>query len=146
MPTKIEELNTLLDGATSTLTNVNSKKMFGCHAAWVNENVFALVWKTGRIGVKLPNEPDYSKLMSLAGEEPWKAGPKQMAHWVLMPIDFHNKKASLNKWVSKAHELCQSLPAKKSKPTSKSTSIKSPKPKVATKTAKATMQKPKAST
>jgi hypothetical protein len=145
MPTKIEELNALLDGATSTLSNVSSKKMFGSHAAWVNENVFALIWKTGRIGIKLPNEPHYSKLMSESGAEPWKAGPKQMTHWVLMPIDFHNKKATLNKWVTKAHELCQSLPPKKSKPAAKTAPKKLSKPTAAAKTTKVAKQKPKAS-
>ena len=96
--------------------------MFGCHAAWVDGNVFALVWKHGRIGVKLPEEAEYEKLMSAKGAEPWKAGPMKMAHWVLVPETFHGKPAELKKWAAKAHALCSKLekkPAAKKKPAKK---------------------------
>jgi TfoX/Sxy family transcriptional regulator of competence genes len=89
--------------------------MFGCHALWVNENVFALVWKHGRIGVKLPDEASYRKLMQIGDAEPWKAGPMQMAHWVLVPRTFHEKPQELKKWAQTAHALCSSL-EKKAKP------------------------------
>ncbi len=53
--------------------------------------------------------------MSLAGAEPWKAGPMKMAHWVLVPEAFHDKKTELKKWAVKAHDLCSKLEKKKKK-------------------------------
>jgi TfoX/Sxy family transcriptional regulator of competence genes len=111
----IPELEALLNSATAHLPKTASKKMFGCHAIWAKENVFALVWKHGRIGVKLPDEGAYKKLMSLAGSDPWKAGPMQMAHWVLVPEDFHSKPAEIRKWAAQAHALCSKLEKKPKK-------------------------------
>jgi TfoX/Sxy family transcriptional regulator of competence genes len=105
----IAELEEILNSATAGLSKLSSKKMFGCHAIWADGNVFALVWKHGRIGVKLPEETRYEKLMSLSGAEPWKAGPMKMAHWVLVPESFHSKSSELKNWASQAHELCSKL-------------------------------------
>lgn len=113
--TSIQDLETLLNNATSSLPNTSSKKMFGCHAIWVNDNVFALVWKHGRIGVKLPESAQYETLMDMTGSEPWKAGPMQMAHWVFVPETFHSKPAELKKWTTKAHDLCSKLEKKPKK-------------------------------
>ena len=112
-PEVLVELEKLLNSAAEGLKLSGAKKMFGCHALWTKENVFALVWKHGRIGVKLPDESEYEALMSKKGAEPWKAGPMKMAHWVLVPEGFHKKPAELAKWVEKAHRLCGALPAKK---------------------------------
>ena len=107
--TEIAELEGRLDAAAAGLSRLTSRKMFGCYALWVNDNVFALVWKHGRIGVKLPDAAVYDSLMSLAGSEPWKAGPMTMAHWVLVPKALHADKAGLKRWLSKAHQLCGAL-------------------------------------
>ena len=111
----IVELEELLNKATSKLGDITSKKMFGCHAVWVNGNVFALVWKHGRIGLKLPKESDYEALMAISGSEPWKAGAMKMAHWVLVPEAFHGKMTDLKKWTIKAHNLCSTLEKKPAK-------------------------------
>ncbi|MCX6125033.1 MAG: TfoX/Sxy family protein [Proteobacteria bacterium] len=111
----IAKLESILNEAVSDLKRTTSKKMFGCHAVWVNDNVFALVWKTGRIGFKLPNEKVYEALMSKEGSAPWTAGPKQMAHWVLVPESYHSKRAELKKLAAKAHELCAELEPKSKK-------------------------------
>jgi TfoX/Sxy family transcriptional regulator of competence genes len=108
----IAELEDILNSATDGFPKLTSKKMFGCHALWVDGNVFALVWKHGRIGVKLPEESHYEKLMGLSGAEPWKAGPMKMSHWVLVPESFHSKSSELKKWASQAHELCSQLEKK----------------------------------
>ena len=109
------ELQGVLDAATETLKKITAKKMFGCHALWANENVFALVWKHGRIGVKLPDEKSYQELMKVSGAEPWKAGAMTMSHWVLVPESFHGKKADLKKWAAIAHQQCSALEKPKSK-------------------------------
>lgn len=74
---EIPELENLLNKSAGTLKHVTAKKMFGCHALWVNEKVFALVWKYGRIGFKIPVEDKYNSLMKISGSEPWKAGARQ---------------------------------------------------------------------
>lgn len=132
MGKSIEELEDLLNSSTTGLSKVTSKKMFGCHALWADENVFALVWKHGRIGVKLPVDRDYETLMRVSGAEPWKAGPMKMAHWVLVPESFHSKPGEIKKWATKAHDLCIKLEKKPKKATGKS----SVKKKNATKKAK----------
>jgi TfoX/Sxy family transcriptional regulator of competence genes len=109
----ISELEMVLNKSTSGMSKLSSKKMFGCHALWVDGNVFALVWKHGRIGLKLPTESDYNALMSIPGAEPWKAGPMKMSHWVLVPETFHAKPIELKKWAVKAHSLCSKLEKKK---------------------------------
>jgi TfoX/Sxy family transcriptional regulator of competence genes len=114
----IAELEGLLDGAAAGLDRTTSRKMFGCYALWVNDNVFALVWKHGRLGVKLPDPAAYDSLMALKGSEPWKAGPMKMAHWVLVPESFHAKPEEVKRWLAKAHRLCGAL-EKKTKPAEK---------------------------
>ena len=93
----LDELEELLDSATQSLPKITSKKMFGCYALWVEGNVFALVWKQGRIGVKLPEEKSFESLMSISGAEPWKAGPMKMSHWILVPEGFHSKCTALKR-------------------------------------------------
>jgi TfoX/Sxy family transcriptional regulator of competence genes len=112
MATDLLKLQELLDEAAAGLPKVSSRKMFGCYALWAGENVFGLIWKHGRIGVKLPTETDYETLMKTKGAEPWKAGPMKMAHWVLVPETFHSKPTELKKWVHRAHTLCIKLPKK----------------------------------
>lgn len=119
---KIAELENILNSAATTLPKVTSKKMFGCHALWADGNVFALVWKHGRIGVKLPDESSYQTLLAASGAEPWKAGPMQMAHWVLVPESFHSKAAEIKKWAAKAHDQCSKLEKKKKKAAKKAPS------------------------
>ena len=111
----IPELESILNTATARLPKTAAKKMFGCHAVWADGNVFALVWKHGRIGVKLPDPELYESLMDKVGAEPWKAGPVKMAHWVLVPETFHGKPAELKKWAIKAHDLCSKLEKKPQK-------------------------------
>jgi TfoX/Sxy family transcriptional regulator of competence genes len=141
----IVKLEAALNKAAEGLLNVTSKKMFGCHALWADENVFALVWKHGRIGFKLPNEVDYNSLMNSASAVPWKAGPMQMAHWVLVPESFHAKPGDLKKWATKAHELCLKLEKKPKKATSAKSPLAKNTPKAATGISKAKVT-PKAET
>jgi TfoX/Sxy family transcriptional regulator of competence genes len=131
----IADLEEILNSVAAELPLVTGKKMFGCHALWANGNVFALVWKHGRIGLKLPDESSFAGLMKLPGAEPWKAGPMTMAHWVLVPAAFHVKTSELKKWALKAHEQCSALEAK---------TKKKAKPKSNSRTAQATPSKKKA--
>ena len=113
--TSVADLEKRLDVAAAGLDRVTSKKMFGCYALWVNDNVFALVWKHGRLGVKLPEAASYDSLMMLKGAEPWKAGPMKMAHWVLVPEEFHAAPSDLESWLARAHRQCAKLVKKPKK-------------------------------
>lgn len=53
---EISELEKVINDAAAGLSKVTTKKMFGCHALFANDSVFGLVWKEGRIGVRLPDE------------------------------------------------------------------------------------------
>jgi TfoX/Sxy family transcriptional regulator of competence genes len=111
----IRELEGRLGAAAKSLSSVDGKKMFGCHALFAKGNVFALVWTHGRIGVKLPDEKDYARAMGLEGAAPWTAGPMKMAHWVLLPELVQKDERALTKWVARAHELALQTPPKAAK-------------------------------
>lgn len=123
-----KDLISILESSVLKITDewkgVTSKKMFGCPAFWVNSNVFALVWKHGRIGVKLTEEKNYENLLNVKGSEPWKAGPRKMAHWVLIPESFHSDTKSLKKWLQLAYDQNEKAPAKTTKKITKQTTKK----------------------
>lgn len=119
------ELERLLAAAAAELPNVTARKMFGCQALWARGSVFALVWKHGRIGVKLPDERAFAALMSEPGAAPWKAGPMTMAHWVLLPETFHARAAEIRRWAARAHALCSALEPKPKRTAAKKTSARS---------------------
>jgi TfoX/Sxy family transcriptional regulator of competence genes len=112
MSSPIAELESQLNKTAQGLSKLSAKKMFGCHALFANENVFGLVWKHGRIGVKLTNAKDFEKLMALDGAEPWKAGPMTMSHWILVPEAVAASAAKLKPWVHLAHAQALTAPPK----------------------------------
>ncbi len=89
--------------------------MFGCEALFANANIYALVWKDGRIGLKIPDEKLNAQLMSLPGSDPWSPGGKMsMRRWILVPESFHDDLDALAPWVKRAHALAlEAEPAKK---------------------------------
>lgn len=103
MGSRAELLETLRKAASS-LREVEERKMFGCEALFTSGAIFALVWKTGRIGVKLPDEARFGELSKQKGAEPWKAGPMVMAHWLLVPPALEDAKR-LAPWVKEAHAM-----------------------------------------
>ena len=109
-------LRSLLDDATHNLAGVSVRRMFGCDAMFAGDAIFALVWKAGRIGLKLPDAALYQQLGALPGTEPWAPGEmKPMAHWLLVPEDFHDSPESLTLWVRHAHRLALAAPPKPAK-------------------------------
>ena len=105
MKTSLEGLLARLEEAAHGLPGVTRKRMFGCDALFADGSIFGLVWKHGRIGVRLPQEELYSTLMDRKGAAPWKAGDMTMAHWVLVPEAFHDAPRALGEWVKWAHGL-----------------------------------------
>jgi len=102
---QLDVLQGLLDAAAEGLPGVTSRRMFGCHALFADGTIFGLVWKTGRLGLKMPNDAVFQELMALPGADPWTAGKKTMSQWVLVPAGFHDDPALLKQWVRRAHGL-----------------------------------------
>lgn len=96
------ELLQLLRTSTASLPDVIEKKMFGCEAFFTMGTIFALVWKTGRIALKLPALDRYQALASQKGAEPWTAGTKVMSGWILVPPKLEEPRA-LAPWLKEAH-------------------------------------------
>jgi TfoX/Sxy family transcriptional regulator of competence genes len=109
-PDVIKELEARLNRAVDGLPKLTFKKMFGCHAVFAQDAVFGLVWKEGRLGVKLPDGALFEQLMAKSGANPWKAGNMTMSHWVLVPPSMHSQGAELAKWYEKGHALALSQP------------------------------------
>ncbi len=120
----------LVEEASASLSGVTWKRMFGCDAAFVSGSIYALIWKDGRIGLKLPNRERFEALLSLEGAVPWTPGRMSpMAKWVLVPESFHDDTAALAEWVREAHgevSAEEKTPAKKKTTRAAATSTKKP--------------------
>lgn len=107
----LETLRTAAKG----LPDVVEKKMFGCEALFTQDRVFALLWKEGRIGVKLPDPEKLAALLGQAGASPWTPGGRQtMSNWALVPPAMHAAK-KLQPWLQLAHALAPSSDGAKKK-------------------------------
>lgn len=74
----------------SSKDDVDERKMFGCEAFFRCGEVFALIWKTGRIGLKFRDSAEREKLLAMPGAEQWTAGKKVMREWILLPETLHD--------------------------------------------------------
>jgi hypothetical protein len=114
MPTPTyEPLRTMLEICSASLPGVRPKKMFGCDAFFAGNQIFALVWKTGRIGVKLPDAAAFTEIMSMPGSAPWSIGKMSMSQWVLVPERMHTDREALTPVLAFAHAAAQKGAAKK---------------------------------
>lgn len=103
----------LVEDSTADLTDVTRRRMFGCDAYFAGDQIFVLLWKTGRIGVRLPDPAAYAQLLAQDGAEPWQIGEKTMSHWVLTSEDLHDDPAALTPWIRRAHGLARAAPPAK---------------------------------
>src|SRR5687768_10499929 len=93
-------LLSLVEESSKGLPGVGMRKMFGCEALFANGSIYSLIWKTGRIGVKIPDAAQFQELMAIDGSEPWSPGSNMtMSHWVLVPESFHDDAEALKTWV-----------------------------------------------
>ncbi len=95
----------LVDESAAGLDEITRRRMFGCDVLFTRDQIFVLFWKTGRIGVRLPDPAAHAQLLALPGAEPWRIGEKTMSHWVLVPEDFHDDVSALTPWIRRAHAL-----------------------------------------
>ena len=122
-----DELSELVAETVSRLPGISKKRMFGCDAFFRSGQIFALIWKTGRIGVRLSDVLIHDALMASPGAEPWqvydKPSAKPMKHWVLVPEAFHDDTLELASWLGQAYTLA--APTQSMTMTHKSTAKKS---------------------
>lgn len=93
----------LVEASTAGLKDISLRRLFGCDAFFVGEHIFVLLWKDGRIGVKLRDAGAHARLLALPGAEPWRMGPKVAAHWVLVPEEMHDDSEALTPWIREAY-------------------------------------------
>jgi TfoX/Sxy family transcriptional regulator of competence genes len=120
MRTLLIELRARLEEASARLADVTVRKMFGCEAFLAGGKIFAVVWREGRIGLKLP-DAQASAMRALPGASAWKLGDMVMRQWVLVPETFHDDAEALTGWVEQAHAAAlvlarSSPPAKRRSP------------------------------
>jgi TfoX/Sxy family transcriptional regulator of competence genes len=96
------ELRSRLDDLTTGLPQVSVRRMFGCDAFLAGGAIFAMVWKEGRIGLRLPDDL-LPELRALPGADPWRHRDMVVRQWVLVPESFHDDSDGLAPWVRKAH-------------------------------------------
>lgn len=97
-----EELNAKLEAATSGLSGITRKRVFGRNTFFVDGKLFSLVWREGRIGLKIPNAEAHAELSSAPGSTPWVAWGRPMAGWLLVPVTMHLNPTLLASWVKRA--------------------------------------------
>ena len=102
MRTLLLELRSRLDDATDGLPGVSVQRMFGCDAFLARGAIFAMVWRDGRIGLRLPDDL-LPELRALPGADPWRHRDMVVRQWVLVPESFHDDPEGLAPWVRKAH-------------------------------------------
>lgn len=116
MSTELEFLRERLEAAIGARKDVTRKKMFGCEAYFRDGKMFALVWKEGRLAVKLPDDESYAALVKIKGAEPWSPGGKRtMGSWLLVPAAWNEDEDKLRPWVDRAHVQAGTTTAPKKK-------------------------------
>ncbi len=124
-------LKQMVDQTALGLSAVSHRKMFGCDAWFSRGQIFSLIWKTGRVAVRLPENGAYGEAMALDGAEVWGVGAKMkpMSHWVLLPEGYNDDEEEVAAWVKRAHALAKpagSAAVKKKAPVKKARARKSP--------------------
>ena len=102
MRTLLLELRSRLDDLTAGFPQVTVRRMFGCDAFLAGGAIFAMVWREGRIGLRLPDDL-LPGLRALPGADPWRHRDMVVRQWVLVPESFHDDPEGLAPWVRKAH-------------------------------------------
>jgi TfoX/Sxy family transcriptional regulator of competence genes len=93
---------------------ITRRTMFASDGWFVNEKVFTLVSKEGRIIVRLPDPAAQEELLGLPGASMWQIPNKPpMRGWLELPEDMHDDEGALRSWLRRAARLVAALPAKK---------------------------------
>lgn len=124
MRTLLVELRSQLEALTDGLPHVAVRRMFGCDAFLAGGAIFAMVWREGRIGLRLPDDL-LPELRALPGADPWRHRDMVVRQWVLVPESFHDDPDGLSPWVRKAHTAAlERGPASAKRPRTRRTKAK----------------------
>ncbi|HTB35362.1 MAG TPA: TfoX/Sxy family protein [bacterium] len=107
---ELSRLKAAIDGALAGLNGVEAKRLFGCDGYFVGGNIFALVWKEGRLGLRFESAQSLAEAHALAGSCAWEIGAKRMQQWVLLPVALHHQPAKLRSWGRLAWEQARQRP------------------------------------
>jgi TfoX/Sxy family transcriptional regulator of competence genes len=108
----LSRLKAQFDGAMAGLDGVEAKRLFGCDGYFVRGNIFGLVWKEGRLGLRVDDADAYAAIARTPGSEPWAMGGRVMQHWVLLPVAWHGRPAALRAWCRRAWAMAAAKPEK----------------------------------
>jgi TfoX/Sxy family transcriptional regulator of competence genes len=116
MATWFPHLRELIEEGSTGLPGVAPRRMFGCDAFFAFGNIYALIWREGRIALRMPASEAFEELRALPGADSWSVGSgKTMAGWVLVPEDFHDEPELLGKWIRRAYDFAARIPPKQPK-------------------------------
>ena len=111
----LDHLLSLLLNRTAELEGVSRRKTLGCEAFFRDGALFALVWKEGRIALRLTDPALFSELRGLPGTKPWSPPTLNTSGWLLVPEAFHEDEEALDTWVRRAWTCAGNAPPKKAK-------------------------------
>jgi len=111
-PMELSRLKAAFDGALAGLAGVEAKRLFGCDGYFVGGNIFALVWKEGRLGLRFEPSEALAGAHALPGAAAWEIGSRRMPQWVLLPVALHKQPAKLRAWGRRAWAQARLRPEK----------------------------------
>lgn len=100
----LEHLRDVLREAVDRLPGVGQRKMLVSVGWTVNDRVFALVSRDGRIVVRLPDEEARRELEAL-GAKTWTFGSRAPRDWLVLPETMHDDTDLLRTWVKRAWQI-----------------------------------------
>ena len=109
---ELSRLKAVFDGALAGLAGVEAKRLFGCDGYFVGGNIFALVWKEGRLGLRFESAESLAEAHALPGASAWEIGAKPMRQWVLLPLAMHVQPSKLRAWGRQAWDQARQRPEK----------------------------------
>lgn len=99
MSAEVTQLTSVVEDITADWRGIKRRRMFGCNAFFRDGAIFALIWVTGRVGVKLTDASLYATAAALPGTEAWQAGGRTTRHWVLLPAAMNVAPEELRAWL-----------------------------------------------
>ena len=106
MPNKqlLLDMLTLLEESIEDLPQVERGRFFGLNVLTVQGEMFAMVWKNGRIGLRFRDTALNDQVLELEGSEHWVTGGRAMRQWILMVDDFVDDSDKMNYYLESAYQ------------------------------------------
>ena len=109
--------------AIEPIPGVQTKKMFGYPAAFVNGNMFSSLFQSSVI-VRL-SDSDRTACANRYGARPFEPMPgRTMREYIVLPDEIVRSASALAAWLHKGHAYAASLPPKGSRKPARATRVK----------------------